>query len=189
MMLNSGELEAALSALGELLVEREQPHGLAIIGGGALSITRFIQRSTKDLDIVALFENGVLKIAAPLPDALAEAIRDVAGYLRLAPDWLNNGPTSMMQLGLPEGFLARCERRVYGALTVLFASRLDQIHFKLYAAADDRPAGKHHRDLEALTPTADELEQAAAWARGHDPSQGFAVMVAGVLAAFSTKGT
>jgi hypothetical protein len=56
-------------------------------------------------------------------------------------------------------------------LTVRWISRLDQTHLKLYAAVDR--GGKHVRDLEALTPTGDELVAAARWARTHDPSEGF----------------
>lgn len=187
-MMTASELEAALRALGELLEERAVSYELAIIGGGALSITGVIDRSTRDLDIVAVVESGALHSAAPLPPVLAEAIADVAAYRGLAPTWLNNGPTSMIRLGLPDGFLGRCERRVYGSLTALFAGRIDQIHFKLYAAADDRPGGKHHRDLQALAPSMLELEQAAAWARSHDPSEGFAVLVGQVLASFENRG-
>ena len=87
------------------------------------------------------------------------------------------GPSSLLDVGLPEGFVARLETRVYGdALTVHFASRLDQIHFKLYAVIDQGP-GKHESDLRALNPTPDELVRAARWTRTHDPSPGFKCLV------------
>lgn len=77
----------------------------------------------------------------------------------------------MLRLGLPEGFSERLDRREYGRwLTVRFASRLDQIHFKLYALADRGGGGKHEADLRALEPTRDELIAAARWSRTHDPS-------------------
>lgn len=79
----------------------------------------------------------------------------------------------MLDLGLPEGFLQRAQHRRYGeALTVLFASRTDQIHLKLYAAVD-QGAGWHLADLKALKPTEPELLQAARWSRIHDPSEGY----------------
>jgi hypothetical protein len=53
---------------------------------------------------------------------------------------------------------------------------LDQIHFKLYALVD-QGAGKHEQDLRALTPTTEELIQAAQWTRTHDPSEGFREML------------
>lgn len=87
--------------------------------------------------------------------------------------WLNAGPSSLLDFGLPEGFVDRLETMVCGdALTVHFASRLDQIHFKLYALVDLGP-GKHESDLRALNPAPDELLCAARWTRRHDPSPGF----------------
>jgi hypothetical protein len=63
--------------------------------------------------------------------------------------------------------------RFYGpALTIHFAGRLDQIHFKLYAMVD-QGGGRHEADLRALTPSRHELMDAAAWTRTHDPSDGF----------------
>jgi len=61
-------------------------------------------------------------------------------------------------------------------LTVHFASRLDQIHLKLYALVD-QGLGKHEGDLRALTPSREELIQAARWIRPHDPSSGFREML------------
>jgi hypothetical protein len=72
------------------------------------------------------------------------------------------------------------------ALTVSFASRLDQIHFKLYAAVDQGP-GKHEQDLHALEPTQDELVAAARWSRTHDPSDGYREMLIQALAFFGVE--
>ena len=68
-------------------------------------------------------------------------------------------------------------------MTVLFASRLDQIHLKLYATVD-QGAGKHLTDLEALEPTEAELLEAAHWSETHDPSQGYRSVLTTVLAHF-----
>jgi hypothetical protein len=76
-------------------------------------------------------------------------------------------------MGLPHGFSSRLIKRVYGPrLTVYFIDRLDQIYFKLYAAADQRDQ-THLEDLQALKPTDAELEAAAHWAMTHDVSEGF----------------
>ncbi|MBA3420299.1 MAG: hypothetical protein H0U12_00080 [Thermoleophilaceae bacterium] len=64
------------------------------------------------------------------------------------------------------------ERRYGPALTVHFASRFDQIHFKLYALVDQGP-GQHESDLRHLRPSEQELIAAARWTRTHDPSPGF----------------
>ena len=170
--------------LGQLLLDRGHHFEVVAVGGGGLLLIGLIDRPTKDLDLVALRDAGVLLPASELPPPLAEAAEDVARVLDLAPNWMNGGPTSLLRFGLPEGFLERVERREYGGLVILLASRFDQIHFKLYAAADDRPGGKHHVDLQRLRPTHDELRAAAAWTRTHDASEGFAIMLGGVLRTF-----
>jgi hypothetical protein len=75
----------------------------------------------------------------------------------------------------------------YGpGLEVLFASRLDQIHLKLYATVD-QGVGKHLDDLEALGPTSQELLEAAHWSRSHDPSEGYRSVLKRVLANFGVE--
>lgn len=181
-------LEEALVLLGQLLAERSQSFEVVAIGGGGLLLIGVIDRPTKDLDLVALVEdNTLIPATKPLPTALAEAASDVARALGLSDDWINGGPTSMLRFGLPDGFRDRLEHRVYGGLRIALASRFDQIHFKLHAAADDRPGGKHHIDLKKLKPTHDELIIAARWTRTHDPSEGFATILAGVLKAFGVE--
>src|SRR5439155_4943989 len=49
------------------------------------------------------------------------------------------------------------------------------------AAVDQGPRSKHFADLQRLEPTADELRAAAAWARTHDPSEGFHQELRGAL--------
>lgn len=113
---------------------------------------------------------------------LVAAAERVSRDYGMPGDWLHAGPTSLLDFGLPEGFLDRLETRRYGdALTVHFASRLDQIHFKLYALVDQGP-GKHERDLRALEPNVEELIAAARWTRAHDPSKGFRGELERVLA-------
>lgn len=131
-----------------------------------------MDRATRDLDVLAL-RRGELLRPDPLPEALLEAVDRVALDFGLPRDWLNTGPSSLLDLGVPNGFESRLERRDYGSfLTIWLASRLDQIHFKLYALTDQGP-GKHEQDLRALDPSHDELLQAARWAITHDPSPGF----------------
>jgi len=94
---------------------------------------------------------------------------------------LNAGPSDLLDFGLPDGFLDRLEHRDFGpALTVHFAGRLDQIHFKLYAFVD-QGLGRHESDLRALGPTREELLAAARWTRTHDPSEGFREHLQGAL--------
>jgi hypothetical protein len=176
--------ERLLDALGEQLTAAKQRFELVVIGGSGLLALGVVQRTTRDVDIVALRSGSDLRKPIPLPEALRIARDRVARDFSLPEDWLNTGPAGLLDFGLPEGFMDRLETRPCGDyLTVHFASRLDQIHFKLYAAVDQGP-GKHSEDLEALAPTNEELLQAARWARTHDPSSGFKQELQRALAHF-----
>ncbi len=171
-----------LSALGEQLAAAGQRFELIVIGGSGLLALGLIERSTRDVDLLGLRSGNELESAKPLPAALGEARDRVARDFALPADWLNPGPTDLLEFGLPEGFVDRLERRGYGdGLTVYFASRYDQIHFKLYALVDQGP-GKHEADLRALSPTEGELLAAARWSRLHDPSEGYEGVLREVLA-------
>lgn len=181
MSFSESSLEQALSALGELLEARGLTYRLAAVGGGAMLLLGLIARPTNDLDLVAqITEEGVVSVD-PMPAALGEAVIDVARALDLPTDWLNPGPASLLDLGLPAGFAERAHVRRFGGLEILLADRRDQIHFKLYAAVDQGPRSKHFADLRALDPTRDELMTAARWARTHDPSEAFAGELAKAL--------
>ena len=163
---------------GRLKMNRSSSFSLVVCGGTALNAMHLIQRTTKDVDVVALMgSNNQLVDPAPLPDELLVAAKEVADTLNFPQDWLNNGPSSgdggLFRLGLPDGFKERLIKNYQGEkLTVYFASRLDQIHFKLYAAIDQ--FGSYHAsDLKQLSPSDEELLQAVRWATTHDPSEGF----------------
>lgn len=171
-----------LSALGEQVAALGQRFELVVVGGSALLALGLIERSTRDVDLIALRSGDELGSAKPLPASLEAARNRVARDFALPTDWLNPGPTDLLDFGLPKGFIDRLERRDYGDyLTVYFASRYDQIHFKLYALVDQGP-GKHEADLRALSPTEDELLAAARWSRLHDPSEGYERVLREVLA-------
>lgn len=175
-------LEQVLGALAEELADVGVAFDLVVIGGSALQALSLIPRPTRDVDVVALSGEDGLSSASPLPPALVDAAGRVARLFGLAPNWLNAGPADLLTFGLPKGFVDRLTPKSFGpALTILFASRLDQIHFKLYAMVD-QGAGRHQRDLEALAPTHEELLEAARWARSHDPSEGFLSVLLKVLA-------
>ena len=168
------QAERVLSALGEQLQGHGERFELVVIGGSGLLALGEIKRSTRDVDLVALRKGEDLGPAEPLPDALRRAAERVARDFGLDAGWLNGGPTSLLDLGLPEGFLERLDSRHYGdTLTVHFASRYDQIHFKLYAMVDEGGPGKHEKDLLALAPSEAELFAAARWSLTHDSSAGY----------------
>lgn len=118
------------------------------------------------------------------PHFLAAAIRDVADATGLTPDWLNPGPTSLLDFGLPPGFEQRTTVRRFGGLTLHVASRKDQICSKLYASVDQGPQSKHTTDLKKLRPSPEELRWAGEWCRTQDPSDGFAQQLELALRAF-----
>jgi 1,6-anhydro-N-acetylmuramate kinase len=173
------DIEMALSALSDQLDRlTPDPIELLVCGGSALNILGFIRRSTKDVDVLAYVKrddkgNIFLVKAHPITPELLEAAGKVARDYNLPEGWLNAGPASAVDLGLPEGIMERVTARPYGRkLIVHFMGRLDQIHFKLYAAVD-QGAGKHYDDLLALEPTGEELEKGSRWAMTHDVSEGF----------------
>lgn len=175
MEIDSKSLEGALIILGELLADRGYHYDVVAIGGGGLLLLRLIERTTKDLDLVALLRDGQLISADPLPLPLLQAAKDVGNALALGQDWLNIGPSSLLEGGLPKGFLDRVHIHHYKGLTVHLADRFDQICFKLYASVDQGPQSKHFADLIALKPSIKELEQAKNWCVGHDVSKIFAI--------------
>ncbi len=159
-------------------MNRSSSFSLVVCGGTALNAMHLVQRTTKDVDIVALMDSkNQLLDPAPLPEELLVAAKEVADTLNLTQDWLNNGSSSgdggLFRLGLPDGFKKRLVKKYQGEkLTIYFISRLDQIHFKLYAAIDQ--LGSYHAsDLKELSPSDDELLAAIGWTITHDPSEGF----------------
>lgn len=173
MDLDRGLLEQTLRALGDVLEARALHYDLAVVGGSALMLLDLGVRPTKDLDVVARIENRLYLKVDPLPEPLAEAISQVASTYGLPSDWVNPGPTSLLDLGLPQGFAERTEIRSFGGLVLHVASRKDQIHLKFYAATDLGPDSKHVEDLRRLSRNENELVEAARWAMTHDPSSGF----------------
>jgi hypothetical protein len=161
-------------ALAQHLLARGAKVDIVVAGGAALQALGLVSRTTKDVDILAIVgEDEHLETADPLPDHLRDAAERVGRDFGLASDWLNPGPTRLLDLGLPHGFWSRVATSTYGpALTVRFAGRLDLIHFKLYAMTDQGP-GRHEADLRAMDPSRDELIAAARWALTHDVSESF----------------
>lgn len=188
MIMGEAELRQALTQLAERLRFAGAPRIGILIGGGAALILLGLRRTpttTQDIDIVAIIDHSGERPryhrAEPFPPYLEAAIAQTTFDLGLPPGWINAGPTSLVDFGLPPGCLERAVRTEFGEnLTVYFASRLDQIYFKLYAAAD-QGGGRHLADLLALAPTADELLQAANWSRTHDPSEGYRAVLKRLL--------
>lgn len=171
------EIETVLMALSEQLdVEGTGRIEMVVCGGAALNVIGCVQRTTKDMDVVAFVErdkNGaaLLTKVSPLNPAIMAAAKRVQRDFNLPENWLNTGPAPVLDFGLPEGLMKRVETRIYGrSLVIHFLGRYDQIHFKLYAAVDRGRPDVHFDDLMSLQPSAQELEDAARWSMTHDPS-------------------
>jgi hypothetical protein len=157
---------------------------LVVCGGSALIALGLVTRTTQDVDVLATLENGQLLCARPLPEWLLAAAEAVRSELSLPNHWLNDGPAdeNLFRLGLPVGVAERLVVRDFGAaFRVSFISRYDQIHLKLYAAADQ--GGRHFTDLRKLNPSPEELLAAARWTFTQDVSDAFRQVVVEVLQA------
>lgn len=187
-MLGPALLEDALQTLGAVLQARGLSFEIVAVGGSSLLLLGLTSRVTRDLDVLALVEDGQYASGEPLPPELVEAARDVGSALGLSADWLNAGPAQLLDYGLPAGFQGRTEKRTYSSLVVQIASRFDQIHLKLYASVDQGPRSKHVADLRQLAPTRGELLSAARWTRQHDPSEPFREELLQALRFFGVAG-
>jgi hypothetical protein len=183
------QLEAALTALGELLKARRLHYEVVLVGGGNLILRGLIARpTTKDLDVLGGWTPAGIVPIRPMPAPLRDAVIDVGRAFGLADDWLNTGPDSLLDLGLPDGFVDRLERRDYGGLVAWLAGRFDMACFKLYAAVDQGSRSRHFQDLRDLGPERDDLLAAARWATSHDPSPGFRRLLVETLRALDIEG-
>jgi hypothetical protein len=149
---------------------------LIVCGGTALAALGLVFRTTKDVDVLGkVLETGdglIIQRITEFPRWLIEAAEKVRRDFDLPENWLNLGPASQVESGLPEGFEKRLVRKRYGDnLTIYFISRIDQVHFKLYAAVD---RGEYHvQDLMALKPTKEEIDKAVKWVLTQDVSEAF----------------
>ena len=187
MEITGETLDVILDALAEQLRSLGEQMEVVVIGGSALTALGLVKRATRDVDLLAIAENGELRPAEPLPEALRTARDRIARDFELDENWLNPGPTELLRWGLPTGFMTRVVTRHYGqALTVHFAGRVDQIHFKLFAMVD-QAGGRHEADLRALRPSAAELVAAARWSLTQDPSPGYRMVLVEALSVLGVE--
>lgn len=175
--------EAMLNALGDRLSLRGESVSLVVLGGTAMNLHGFVERPTRDVDVLARIDEagGTLRHPEPLPDGLREAIAEVALDFQQPPDWMNTEVALQWLTGLPPGLEQRLAWHDYGPLRIGLVAREDLIAFKLYAAADSGPASVHLSDLLALDPNPAELTEAAAWIRTQDISVGFHAILEQVI--------
>ena len=184
-MLDKATIENLLTALGKQIdLMNKGPIRIVVCDGASLNVLGQIRRTTKDIDVLGILEvekSGDLKTKkAVFPAWFIEAANRVKKDFNLPDSWLNAEPASLVSFGLPEGFEQRLTKKRYSrSIFAYFISRLDQIHFKLYASVDR--GGHHIQDLLSLSPKDDEINQAASWCMTHDVSEGFKLVLADML--------
>jgi hypothetical protein len=181
--MDATSLDRMLNDLGDLLGARRLHYHLAVLGGTALLLRRVVTRTTRDVDVLGLREEGRWVPLPELPAGLAAAVGDIARLHGEDEAWLNAKPSGLLAAGMPEGWEDRLSDRDFGdGLRVSLLGREDLVATKLYALTDQSPTSKHAGDLLALGPSPAELAAAAAWCRSHDPSPAFADLLEQVLA-------
>ena len=73
MFTNKKDVETILAALGEELARLRSSTDLLVCGGSALTALGFIERATKDVDVLAFFNSNGGRTAhttKPLPSSL-----------------------------------------------------------------------------------------------------------------------
>ncbi len=144
------------------------------IGGAALAVLGVISRFTRDLDI----------LDPAIPDAIRKAAIDFAKKQRLAEDWLNTGPASLMK-DLPPGWRARTQVLYDGTnLKLSTLARIDLIGVKLWAMCDRM---RDVDDLVALAPSDAELATTAAWVTPLDANPSWPAHVAANVVALKRR--
>ncbi len=142
------------------LKERKLSFEAVVIGGAALGLLGTINRQTRDCDILHP------KIPKDIQEAAREfaKVRSQSGDL-LADDWLNNGPSSLVDV-LPSGWLDRLQIAYKGnVITLRCLGRIDLLRSKLFALCD---RNIDLQDCVALAPTKPELEEIRPWLQYQD---------------------
>jgi len=181
LFLGKQGIEKALKRLNAKMVYADmEPLELVSCGGASLNLMGWVARSTSDVDIIGSARVGAkgkvkLQPEGPLPAQFTELVGEVGRELGIRQDWLNFGAAPLVQFGLPLGFEHRLKRRRFGrCLALHLASRLDQIHLKVYAAMDPKTRLETHLgDLLDLEPTEAEAKAVVDWLLGRMTSPAF----------------
>lgn len=165
-------LDELFSALGAHLAASELSISLVVVGGASLASTGLVERTTKDVDVIARADRRgnetILFPASPLPPEFLGLVERVARDYGLPPDWLNTVIDSQWKAGLPPRLAEDIRWVDYSSLSVGFVGRKTLIVLKLFAAVDQGPRSKHWQDLLILEPSGDELKAAVDWVGGQD---------------------
>jgi hypothetical protein len=149
-----------IAQFDDFLVERKLEFEAVVVGGTALALLGVISRETRDCDI----------LIPELPEKVKEASQDFAKHvsekgLPLDRNWLNNGPSSLIQ-DLPSGWMNRTHPLFSGkAIHLRSLGRLDLLRSKLFALCD---RSLDLQDCIALRPTQKEIDLILPWLKERD---------------------
>lgn len=137
------------------LTERGLTFSAIAIGGAALAILEIIARPTRDVDL----------LEHEIPKVIREAAQTFATTHALSEDWLNTGPSSLMQ-NLPPDWRKNLQSLYAGqSLNLSTLGRRDFILAKFWAMCDRM---RDIDDLVAIAPTDIEIKFASDWAKPLD---------------------
>ena len=183
--LTGQRIEELLAAVGELLQAEGYAYSIVVVGGASLNLLGLIERTTKDVDVVARAEKkGRRRIflrADPLPKPLESTVAKVARDFGLPQDWMNTVVATQWPHELPEFLFKEIKWRNYGSLEVGIVGRYTLIVLKLHAAVDRDAHSVHYQDLLALLPTDAELDQARSLVVAQDAETEFPRLVDEVI--------
>jgi len=162
------EIEHALKVLGRRMALDGAPDmEVLCCGASALCVLGLLSRSTMDVDVLGVVVRDLdLDPCEVFPMEMERAIANAGLELGLADDWFNGSASRMLERGVPAGTLERsfAHRRTFGpCLTVRFLDRRDQVALKLFAAMDPVDGIRHLKDLEEISPEAEEISHALEW--------------------------
>lgn len=157
-----------LETLGDHLAYAGTTVSIVVVGGAALALRGWVQRTTQDVDVLAMVDEAGAWSRPAFPPALVDAAERVRRDHGLPADWLNDAVARQWAAGPPISMGQDVEWREFGALRVGIAGRAALIALKLFAAVDCGQRSVHCQDLLALAPSREELEAAAEWVRTQD---------------------
>lgn len=97
MEITDETIDLLLGALADQLQALGSHSEIVVIGGSALTALGLVRRATRDVDLLAIAEDGELRLAEPLPPSLVAARAAVAADFGLDENWLNAGPTNLLK--------------------------------------------------------------------------------------------
>ena len=103
MITDKSTAEALLRAISDRLARAGATVHIVVLGGAAMNLHGFVQRPTRDVDVLARADGaaGALRHPEPLPETLREAIAEVAVDFNQPPNWMNTVVAHQWVTGLP----------------------------------------------------------------------------------------